>query len=231
MDFYDFIKEVSGLDRGQPKASIAIGKYILNEETGEYEVADAVAISKPEIEIVPITDVFEEKGFIEAKIRFVSSNDSNLKELYDFIQKFNFEVKQCLNNGTIVPMMALSVMSLKMKDGKTPATYMTMNDMLVSGLIATRLNSYPDTIYMLFDVDNCFIIDEPEADYNMIRSQILAEAEAEKQIEEEKIRQEQDAQERFEKMKTFDQYMENASDPRHVVRVGRNAYATDDEDE
>lgn len=226
MDFNEFRNRVIGMDAGKPKATIGFMRCIpvpSEDEPGAYEasIEDVIAITKPEIDLIYVTDPSEMAEFIELRLKFLSNYDPDINEVYNYLIKYQDDIQENLDKPEKRPSMVVYVVPQDIfQEGMF---YMEMYTPLMINLVSSRLNKLPDTISLLFTVDQCTLTQDDNVDLPEVRKEFIRKQEEERreiEVEEERLRKEVEQEE---KQKQLQEQLLNTSMEDHVIRVGRMA--------
>lgn len=221
MEFSEFKERVCGLDKyNKTKATLAFSYFtpVLNEEN-EYELSidNMMTISKPEVDLTYVTDIFGDQEFLVLDLKFLSTYDQDLNTIYEFLKNYEKVVTNFYNDPTKCPAMMVQLVPNDALE--TEVVFMEMDMPMMINLVSSRTNQIPDTITMMFTLNNCSI-QEDLIDLEEIKREIQNEERQEK-IKQMKIEQEekkaQERKEKEEKLMNMDM-----DEKEHVIRVGRD---------
>lgn len=241
MEFIDFKNRVIGRDKNNhAKAAVGLISYIPekteNSQNGiEYSINEMMTMKKPEVNMIYISDPFNIHNFIQLELKFISSYDPDLKDAYNFIDKFITEASNNFDNPFECPAFSVNIMPTDIYETEGNPPFMELLLPMMVSLCASRPNSYPDTIKILFDINNVTIHEEEILDKEEARREYIGEVEeaklraeeAQKELIRQKEREDRE-KELFEKMKE----QENKTEERILVgraAQNRNNEASDEE--
>lgn len=236
MEFEEFKNRVIGRDKNNhAKAAVGIILYIPEEtednENGiEYSIDEIMTMKKPEVNMIYISDPFNIHNFIQIELKFISSYDPDLNDAYNFIDKYITDASNNFDNPLKCPALSITIMPTDIYETEGTPPFMEFLFPMMVSLCSSRPNSYPDTIKILFDLDNITIHEEEIVDKEEARREYIGEVEearreaeeAQKELIRQKEREERE-KELLEKMRE----QENRADKR--VLVGRAAQNNNNE--
>lgn len=203
MKFMDFRKLVEGFDdRNAPNGSVAFvySKPIPCEDgSGMYEMAidDMLVITKPGIFLNYSSDMYQVHDFVKLELKFFSTYDQDLREVFEFLKKFEAEATEFASDETKCPAMSVLIFPKK-EELKKETNYMELQLPLMLHLTSKKPNMAPDTICMLFTEEGCSMHEEELIDTAEVDREIALEkyeeerrAKAKEEEEKEKLRRQQ----------------------------------------
>lgn len=228
MEFFEFKQEVIGRDdKNKTKATVGF-MYIRpvesDEAPGTYELSleDMVTINKPEIDLIYISEPLTSLEFIRLNLKFISSYDQDISELYSFLKKYEKEASDYYDNYEKCPAMTVNVIPNNIYESENDVNYLEMNMPIMISLVSSRPSNLPDTISMLFTVDNCAMIEDESVDLNEIKREDFIEKENEKRDEELRIEEEKRELEKQQKMAELQKQLNETDMNDKRIFVGRS---------
>lgn len=241
MEFEEFKNRIIGRDKNNhSKAAVGMILYIPEEKENyeegiEYTIDEIMTMKKPEVNIYYLSDPFDVHNFIQLELKFITSYDPDLNDAYNFINKFIENAANNYDNPLKCPAFSVTLMPTDIYETEGNPPFMELLFPMMVSLCASRPNSYPDTIKILFDLDNVTLHEEEIVDKEEARREYIGEVEeakrdaeeAQKELIRQKEREERE-KELLEKLKE----QENQSDKRIVVgraAENSNSEAADEE--
>lgn len=237
MEFYEFKQEVVGRDnKNKPKATIGFIRSLPapdseNPGSWEYAIENVVTANKPELDLIYVTDPFGRAEFIKLNLKFLSSYDPDIANIFDFLAQFEADASIYYDEFENCPAMTVQIIPNDVFETKN-MHYMELNMPMMIGLISSQQNKMPDTITMLFTLDNCSIHEEELISLEEVNKEIIKERmkeEEEARAAEEEMSAELERQRRMEELQ---RQMHQAEEPgTGNIRVGRVPNEADEDDE
>lgn len=195
-----------------------------NEEEGYELCIDTImTIQKPELNLQYITDIYGDHEFIQMEIKFLSSYDPDLKEIYDMINNYEKDLSENYDDYKKCPAFAIQVLPADIYSEDRPAIYMEFQMPIMLSLTSSETNRMPDTIKILFDIDKCYLHEEDLVDKDDVKREVVYEQNEAQKEAIDRLKEIQDAEQRKEREKTLIEHLNDQNQKENTIKVGRAA--------
>lgn len=234
MEFIDFKKEVCGLDeKNKQKATVGFIYCVPVEsendpELYELSIDDVLTINKPEIDLIYMTDPYRSEEFIQLSMKFRSSYDPDIKATYEYLKHYEKNVSEFFDDYKMCPAMSVEIVPNNALEKRIH--HMELQLPMMISLTSSRQNNLPDTITMLFTVDNCSIHSEEFISTEEVNRELMEEKMEE---ENERLAIEEEERAKYESLKWVAEMQSSTetANESNVIRVGRAAKHDNEENQ